>query len=293
MSFASVFRPGLFVGQVILVTGGGSGIGRCMAHELAHLGATVFLAGRTEEKLQKTAEEIRGDGGKADHAICDIREEDQVKALITTLLERHGRLDGVINNAGGQFPAPLETISRNGFESVVRNNLTGTFLVSREAVNQYMKDHGGSIVCILADIEKGMPLMGHSGAARAGVQNLVKTAAVEWSRFNVRINAILPGIIASSGLESYDENTRRNIFRVRNEIPLRRLGTESEISAAATFLLSPASVYTTGASLKVDGGISLYAQMLPLPDHHLSEPFNGFHRAYNPDWIEESKDQGD
>ncbi len=290
MSFESIFRPGLLRDQVVLVTGGGSGIGRCMAHEVAHLGATAFIAGRSEDKLAAVAEEIRTDGGKVDYATCDIRDEDQVKTLIATLLERHGRLDGVINNAGGQFPAPLENISRNGFEAVVRNNLIGTFLISREAVNQYMKEHGGSIVCILADIEKGMPLMGHSGAARAGVQNLVKTAAVEWSRFNVRINAILPGIIASSGLETYDAETRKNIFRVREEIPLRRLGTESEISAAATFLLSPASVYTTGASLKVDGGISLYAQMFRVPTHELSEPFNGFHRAYNPDWIEESKD---
>jgi len=290
MGFNSIFRAGLFDDQVILVTGGGSGIGRCMAHELAHLGATVFISGRNEDKLAAVAEEITGDGGKADYTTCDIREEDQVQAMVAALLERHGRIDGLINNAGGQFPALLEMISRNGFEAVVRNNLLGTFLVTREVVNQYMKDHGGSIVCMLADIEKGMPMMGHSGAARAGVQNLVKTAAVEWSRFNIRINAILPGVIASSGLETYDAEMRRNLYKVRTQIPLRRLGTESEISAAATFLLSPASVYTTGASLKVDGGISLYAQMLPLPEDDVSEPFDGFHRAYQPDWIDVADD---
>jgi len=287
MSFRSVFRDDLFEDQVILVTGGGSGIGRCTAHELAALGATVVLSGRSEDKLQAVAEEIRGDGGSADYLACDIRDEARVRDLIAGLLERHGRLDGVVNNAGGQFPAPLENISQKGFETVVRNNLVGTFLVSREAVNQYMSEHGGSIVCILADIEKGMPTMGHSGAARAGVQNFCRTAAVEWARFNVRINAILPGIVASSGLDNYDPAMRDHIKQVRHQVPLKRLGTESEISAAITFLLSPASIYTTGASLKVDGGISLYAQMMPVPDHGRSEPFNAFHRAYQPDWLAE------
>jgi len=291
VKFQSVFRAGLFDGQVILVTGGGSGIGRCTAHELASLGATVVISGRNPDKLDKVSTEIAADGGKADWLQFDIREEEPVQSGIATLLERHGRLDGVVNNAGGQFPAPLEQISRRGFETVVRNNLVGTFLVSREAVNKYMSEHGGSIVCILADITNGMPTMGHSGAARAGVENLVKTAAVEWGRFNVRMNAILPGVIASSGLETYAVSMRDHIRGVRHQVPLKRLGTESEISAAITFLLSPASVYTTGASLKVDGGISLYAQMMPLPDHHLSHPFNGFQRAYVPEWLRE--DQGE
>ncbi len=291
MKFQSVFRAGLFDGQVILITGGGSGIGRCTAHELAALGATVVISGRDPDKLDRVTQEIAADGGKADWLPFDIREEEPVQRSIATLLERHGRLDGVVNNAGGQFPAPLEKISRNGFETVVRNNLLGTFLVSREAVHQYMSGHGGSIVCILADITNGMPTMGHSGAARAGVENMVKTAAVEWGRFNVRMNAILPGVIASSGLETYDVSMRDHIRQVRHQVPLKRLGTESEISAAITFLLSPASVYTTGASLKVDGGISLYGQMMTLPDHHHSQPFNGFHRAYVPEWLRE--DQGE
>ncbi len=292
MPFESVFRPGLFRDQVVLITGGGSGIGRCTAHELSSLGATVVLSGRRPEKLAGVAEEIRADGGSVDYLPFDIRDEDQVRAGMATLLERHGRLDGLVNNAGGQFPAPLENISRNGFETVVRTNLLGPFLVSREAVSQHMERHGGSIVCILANMSNGMPTMGHSGAARAGVENLVKTAAVEWARFGIRINAILPGVIASSGLDTYDASMRDHIRQVRHQVPLKRLGTESEVSAAIAFLLSPASRYTTGASLRVDGGISLYAQMLPIPDHAQSRPFHGFHRSRVPEWLGEDQGAG-
>src|SRR5437879_6056196 len=134
MAYSSVFKPGLFANQVILVTGGGSGIGRCTAHELASLGAKVVLSGRTQEKLEKTAHEIEKAGGKVDFVVCDIREEEQVAQLVSQILARHSRLDSVVNNAGGQFPAGLEKLSKNAWEAVVRNNLTGTFLVSREAV---------------------------------------------------------------------------------------------------------------------------------------------------------------
>lgn len=285
MPYQSIFRPGLLENQVILVTGGGSGIGRCIAHELAALGALVCIAGRTLDKLERVAAEIRDDGGLVDLTTCDIREEDQVRTMISTILERHGRLDGVVNNAGGQFPALLENISKKGFEAVVRNNLTGTFLVSREAVNQYMNKHGGAIVCILADMEKGFPNMGHTGAARAGVANLCKTAAVEWARYNIRINAVLPGTIASSGLETYGPAVMEHLDQARQQIPLKRLGTESEVSAAVVFLLSPASAYTTGALLKVDGASSLWAQMVAIEDHSSNEPFDGFHRAFKPDWL--------
>ena len=287
MPYQSIFRPGLFEGQVILVTGGGSGIGRCTAHELARLGATVVISGRTPDKLERVTAEIRADGGRADCLACDTREEQRVKDLIKIILDRHGRLDAVVNNAGGQFPAPLETISQNGWEAVIRNNLTGAFLVSREAVNQYMHAHGGAIVCMLADMTKGMPLMGHSGAARAGIFNLCQTAAVEWSRFNVRVNAVAPGIIASSGLDTYGEAMRARIKTVKHEVPLKRLGAESEVSAAIVFLLSPAAVYITGSMLKIDGGISLWGRMIDLPAHDKSQPFNGFHRAEDLPWLDD------
>lgn len=276
MAYSSVFKPGLFKNQIILVTGAGSGIGRCTAHELASLGATVVLAGRTLEKLEKVAAEIDKAGGKATVKACDIREEEQVADLFKHILSKHGKLDAVVNNAGGQFPSQLEKLSKNGWEAVIRNNLTGTFLVSREAVNQHFKDHGGCIVNIVADFRNGMPLLGHTGAARAGVDNFTKTASIEWARFGVRINSVAPGIIESSGLDSYDprfiEAMRKNIPK----IPMKRLGTESEISAAIVFLLSPAARYITGTLIQIDGGISLRGHTAPLEEYGPAPAYDGF-----------------
>ena len=164
MSYDSVFKPGLFNEQTILVTGGGSGIGRCVAHELAHLGAHVVLVGRKQEKLEKTCAEITEDGGSASFQVCDIRDEDAVKAMVGAVIKERGRIHQLVNNAGGQFPAPLIGINQKGFETVVRTNLVGGFLVAKEVFLQSMSKHGGSIVNMLADMWGGMPGMGHSGA---------------------------------------------------------------------------------------------------------------------------------
>ena len=166
--YRSAFRPKLFDGEVHIVTGGGSGIGRCTAHELASLGATVILIGRKQAKLEKVAAEIAADGGKAEHAVADIRDEDAVKPLVAGVAARHGRIQGLVNNAGGQFPSPLMLINKKGFEAVVSTNLTGGFLMMREVFLQSMQRHGGAIVNMAADMWNGMPGMGHSGAARAG-----------------------------------------------------------------------------------------------------------------------------
>jgi citronellol/citronellal dehydrogenase len=276
--YQSVFRPGLFEGKIAIVTGGGSGIGRCIAHELAALGATTILASRDRSKLEKVAEEIRSDGGRADVIPCVIRVEDQVKALVADALERHGRLDFVVNNGGGQFVSPLENLSLRGWQAVIDTNLTGTFLVSREAVVQRMREHGGAIVNIVADMWRGMPMMGHSGAARAGVVNLTKTCALEWSQYGIRVNAIAPGMILSSGFKTYPEPVQELLKTLPKEVPAGRFGTESEVSAAVAFLLSPAAAYLTGETLRVDGAQSLYRHPMQLASGAPFRSFNGFHR---------------
>ncbi|MEN5256229.1 MULTISPECIES: SDR family oxidoreductase [Pseudomonas] len=283
MVYDSIFKAQLFAGQTIIVTGGGSGIGRCTAHELAALGAQVLLVGRKAEKLQKVAGEIAEDGGKADWQACDIRDEEAVKALVARLMERFGPIHGLVNNAGGQYPAPLASINQKGFETVLRTNLVGGFLMAREVFNQSMSRHGGSIVNMLADMWGGMPGMGHSGAARSGMDNFTKTAAYEWGHAGVRVNAVAPGWIASSGMDTYEGAFKAVIPTLREHVPLKRIGTESEVSAAIVFLLSPGAAFISGSTLRIDGAASLGSRAWPLSKARNSESYNGFHRAYLPD----------
>jgi citronellol/citronellal dehydrogenase len=281
--YASVFRPDLFAGQVHWVTGGGSGIGRCVAHELASLGATVVISGRRQDRLDRVAAEITEDGGSADTIAFDIRDEDAVHASVAAVIARHGPVAGLVNNAGGQFPSPLLAISRKGFDAVVANNLTGGFLMMRELFTQCMQQHGGAIVNMTADFRNGMPGMGHSGAARAGMSNLTMTAAYEWANAGVRVNAVAPGWVASSGMDSYGGAMRSLIPRLKQHVPLRRLAVEAEVSAAIVFLLSPAAAFISGVTLQIDGAGSLGSEIFPLGDEARSEPYDGFHRAVTPD----------
>lgn len=281
MNYKSVFRPGLFDGQVVIVTGGGSGIGRCTAHELVSLGAKVALVGRKIEKLHAVQAEIAAVGGAASIHVCDIREEVQVQATVSDVLAAHGRIDGLVNNAGGQFPAALEDISAKGWDAVVRNNLMGGFLMAREAYKQWMAQHGGAIVNIIADIWMGMPGMGHSGAARAGMLNFTETAALEWGP--VRVNAVAPGWIASSGMDQYPPEMREKIRGMGRLVPVQRMGTESEVSAAIVFLLSEAAAFVSGACLRVDGAAPNAKRIWPaVGKGGKTEAFNGFHLATLP-----------
>lgn len=287
-TYRSVFRPGLFVGRNIIVTGGGSGIGRCTAHELASLGAHVILIGRTPAKLQAVAAEIAAvEGQSADQVSCyplDIREAEAVKSTVKQIMSDREQIHGLVNNAGGQFPAPLSQISVNGWETVIRNNLTGGFLMAQAVFNQsFAKNKGGAIVNIIADMWRGMPMMGHSGAARAGMMNFTETAAVEWGLLGTRVNAVAPGFIASSGLDSYDPNFARSALGMMlSEIPLGRLGVEAEISAAICFLLSDAASFVSGTCIPVDGAATCNSKGVPLKAHQYCPAYDGFPLAEEP-----------
>jgi citronellol/citronellal dehydrogenase len=290
MTYHSVFAPGLFRDQVIVVTGGGSGIGRCTAHEIASLGATVVLIGRNDAKLQAVAQEIAEDGGRSGTAVCDVRDEDAVQRTIAGVVERHGRVDALVNNAGGQYIAPLESISAKGWQAVVASNLTGGFLMARECHRQWMKSHGGAIVNIVADMWGSMPNMGHSGAARAGMVSFTETAALEWAAHGVRVNAVAPGYIASSGMDHYPPEAGPMLRAMSKTVPLGRFGTEAETAAAIVFLLSPAASFISGTVLRVDGARPQVRMGWPMavPDAQAAErpairAFDGFHRATMPD----------
>jgi citronellol/citronellal dehydrogenase len=291
MAYTSTLAADSFSDKTIIVTGGGSGIGRCTAHELASLGAKVILIGRTQSKLETVTNEITEDGGSAAWYSLDIRDEEGVISTVKKIIEDNGVIAGLVNNAGGQFPAPLETIKKKGFDAVVASNLTGGFLMAREVFRQCMKSQGGSIVNITADNLNGMPTMAHSGAARAGMENITKSMAWEWGNYGVRANAVAPGWVNSSGFDSYDENMKALIRSLKNHVPLKRVATEAEISSVICFLLSEGANYISGQCLRVDGGSSMSsaAVMYPLPKEEAthSQSYDGFHRAVMPKVLKE------
>lgn len=289
MNYQSVYAPGLFAGQVIVVTGGGSGIGRCVAHEVAALGAHAVLIGRKADKLQSVVDEIYQDGGVSSFHVCDIRQEATVKQTVAAVVAAHGRVDALVNNAGGQYMMPLEAISAKGWEAVLSTNLTGGFLMARECYVQSMAKHGGAIVNIVADMWGSMPGMGHSGAARAGMVSFTETAALEWACRGVRVNAVAPGYIASSGMDHYPPEMGPMLREMTQTIPLGRFGTEAETSAGIVFLLSPAAAFISGSTLRIDGARPQVRMGWPMKvatkdvlQRAAIKPFNGFHRAKMP-----------
>lgn len=286
-AYRSIYRAGLFAGQTVIVTGGGSGIGRCIAHELASLGAALALVGRKLEKLEAVKAEIAAAAPGTPVTIhsCDIRDEPGVKQMVANVLAAHGRIDGLVNNAGGQYPQPVRDITLKGWDAVVRNNLHGGFLVSREAYTQWMEGEGGSIVNIIADMWMGMPGMAHSGAARAGMLSFTETAACEWGHAGVRVNAVAPGFVASSGFDTYGPEMKSKFRSLMKTAPLQRYGTEAEVSSAVVFLLSEGAAYITGSFVRVDGGVPNARQTWKLEEHSRNQPYEGFPLATMPDCL--------
>jgi len=263
----SFFAPDLFQGQVAIVTGGGSGIGLEVARELGKLGANIAICGRKPDKIEAGLASLRSAGLSDEHllgATCDIRDVAQVEAFVRSTRERFGRIDILINNAGGQFPSPAQHISPKGFEAVIRNNLNGTFFMTREVANAAMiPQKRGRIVNITAQVFRGFPGMAHTGAARAGVENLTRTLAVEWACHGIRVNAVAPGVIRSSGTDQYGEALLEN---ARKSNPLKRWGTVDEVARLVVFLSSNMNDFITGAIVPIDGAGSLWGDIWPIPE---------------------------
>lgn len=256
----SIFRDDLFAGQSVFVTGG-TGIGLAIAGELRLLGADVIIGSRSLDNLQagqRALEELKAPG-RVLHHVCNIREPDSIEAAVAYAVEQLGRVDFLVNNAGGQFPSPAVVMPKKGWDAVIETNLTGTFLMSQAVVNQAMAEQQrGAIVNIIAQMWNGFPMMAHTGAARAGVDNLTKTLGLEWAQLGVRVNAVAPGVILSSGVDNYAPVFQQAFLDSVNYIPAGRLGTMREVAAAVAFLLSPAAAFITGTTLRVDGGEPLF-----------------------------------
>jgi len=263
----SVFRSGLFKGKVALVTGGGSGIGKAIATELLTLGCKVVIASRDIKKL-KDAEIKLSSIGNISSLQCNIRKEEDIRNTVTSILQEHDKIDFLINNGGGQFPSSAKDISLKGWNAVIETNLTGTFLLSKEVFNRCFERQGnGAIVNIVCDMFRGFPMMSHTGAARAAVENLTRSHAIEFAESGVRVNCVAPGVIFS---QTARDNYAFDVFgAAKPGIPAKRLGTPEEISAAVCFLLSPGSAFINGATLRVDAGSSLHSpQLYPISDHN-------------------------
>jgi citronellol/citronellal dehydrogenase len=264
---STIFKPGLFEGHVALITGGGSGIGLCTARTLADLGAKIAICGRTDDKLTAAKKELESRGVNSDRVFaqtCDIREHEKIGAFVDAAVSALGPISVLINNAGGQFPTTAETVSPRGWEAVVRNNLNGTFFMTQAVATRCMiPKKRGRIVNVIANIARGFPGMIHTGAARAGVENMTKTLAVEWAPHNIQVNACAPGIIKTSGTDQYPPEL---VEMSRQRTPQKRLGTPEECAELIAYMASDAAWFVTGETWYIDGGSHLWGDNWVLPE---------------------------
>jgi peroxisomal trans-2-enoyl-CoA reductase len=267
---ATIFKSGLFDGHVAIITGGGSGIGLATARTLGDLGAKIAICGRKPERLEGAKKALASRGITVFAETCDIREVEQVAAFVDAAASALGAPSVLVNNAGGQFPTTAEQVTPRGWEAVIRNNLNGTFFMTQAVAQKFMiPKRRGRIVNVIANIARGFPGMVHTGAARAGVDNLTKTLAIEWAQFNIQVNAIAPGIIRSTGTEQYPEHL---IDMSRKRTPMKRLGTPEECAELIAYMACDAAWFVTGETWYIDGGAHLWGDTWTISDENLTPP---------------------
>jgi citronellol/citronellal dehydrogenase len=265
MKASAIFRPDLLKDQVIVITGGGSGIGRAIALECAALGAHVAIGARKRDRLEETAQELRALGAQVWLDTLDIRDQEGAAAWVQAAWEHFGHIDTLVNNAGGQFPSPAVMIRPKGWRAVIDTNLNGTWWMTQEVGRRMIERGQGKVINIVANMWRGFPGMAHTGAARAGVVNLTRTLALEWARAGVLVNAVAPGVIRSSGLDNYDPAIQAMLDKeVPAQIPLRRLGSEQDVAWSVVYLASAAGDYITGETVCVDGGQAHWGNVFPV-----------------------------
>jgi citronellol/citronellal dehydrogenase len=254
----TVFAPGTFDGQVVLVSGGAGGIGQAIAWLFGRLGAHVVIAGRSEQKLDGVVAEMAASGLKASRAAVDIREPEAVAGLFEHVWSAHGRLDILVNSAGGQFPQAAIDFSPKGWNAIINTNLNGTWFMMQAAARRW-RDAGtpGSIVNIVVVTTHGLYGVAHTIAARSGVIGLTRAVAVEWAPLGIRINCIAPGAIETEGWKVYTPEARAAYPRSN---PMMRAGTAWDIAEASVYLGGPAAKFVTGEVLTVDGGGQLWGE---------------------------------
>lgn len=270
----TIFKKDLFKDKVVLVTGGGTGIGLRITREFCQLGAKAIIASRNAEKLTAGLQILIDEGAEAIALECNIRDEESIKNCVKAAIDKFGKIDILINNGGGQFPSPAEYINRKGWHAVIETNLTGTFFLTQEVFNRSMNNHGGSVINITMNNRNGFPMLAHSAAARAGVQNLTMSLANEWGKYGVRVNSISPGIIESSGLDTYAPEFQEFVRAYGKNNQHFRIGTVAEVASAVIFLASPGAAFITGVNMAVDGGESIYTPLMPPIDNDRNEIFS-------------------
>lgn len=264
----TIFRPDLLAGQVLLISGGGSGMGRAAATLAARLGADVAICGRNEEKLAATRDHIAAVTGR-DVLVqpMSIRDPEAVDGLMDAVWSRFGRIDTLVNNAGGQFPQDAIDFSRKGWLAVIDTNLNGSWWMMQAAATRW-RDAGapGNIVNIVANVERGMPQAAHTCAARAGVIYLSKTLSTEWAPHHIRVNCIGPGVIETEGFGVYPEEALKRFHKAN---PMKSRGDAWDVAEMIAYLASPAARFVNGDLLVIDGGQAQWGVVWPggMPDY--------------------------